>query len=192
MEESDRLKRGGPSKFAERLVWLLLPPPYREHVLGDLRERYAAPLQYAFDAASAIPCVILSQIRRTTDPAVLLMEALVLYLSFFATAWYTRPASFFYDENGLVRLALPTAVSLVAFVLVDAYANPARRWPLKPALQAALAMGFAFLSQASLVTSPGLSVPFEVMLVGGAMSLLLISAIRILFDAGGRHPTGTG
>ena len=107
------------------------------------------------------------------------------------TAWYTRPASFFFDENGLVRLALPTAVSLVAFVLVDAYSNPARRWPLKPALQAALAMGFAFLSQASLVRSPELSVPFEVMLVGGAMSLLLSSAIRILFDAGGRHPTGT-
>ncbi len=183
------MTRGSPSRLAERLVWLLLPPAYREPVLGDLRERYVSPAQYLLEAASVIPCVVMSGIRRTTDPGVFLLEALVLYLSFFTTAWYTRPASFFFAENGLVRLAVPTAVTLLAFVLVDAYANPEKRFPLKPALQAALAMGFAFLSQASLVKSPELAVPFEVLLVGGAMSLLLISAIRMVFDSGGR-PTG--
>ena len=81
----------------------------------------------------------------------------------------------------MVRLALPTAVALAAFVLVDAYANPKNRWPLKPVLQAALAMVFASLSQASLLQDPELSVPFQVMAVGGATSLLLISAIRMLF-----------
>ncbi|HUJ51816.1 MAG TPA: hypothetical protein VLW25_16525 [Bryobacteraceae bacterium] len=54
------------------------------------------------------------------------------------------------------------------------------------------AIGFAFLSQASPVTSPELSVPFEVILVGGAMSLLLTSANSLLFNTGGTHPTGTG
>jgi hypothetical protein len=175
------LKQNGPSWFAECLVRLLLPPVYREQVLGDLRERYESPAQYFLDAASAIPCVVWSRIRRTTDPAVLLMEALVLYLSFFATAWYTGPESFFTADNGMARLALPTAVSLAAFVLVDAYANPKHSWPLKPVLQAALAMVLAFLSQASLLQDPELSVPFQVMVVGGAMSLLLISAIRMLF-----------
>jgi hypothetical protein len=183
------LTSGSPSRFAERLVWLLLPPVYREPVLGDLRERYVSPAQYFLDAVVVIPCVLVSRIRRTTDPGVLLLEALVLYLSFFTTAWYTRPASFFTAENGLARLAVPTVVSLLAFVLVDAYANPEKRLPLKPALQAALAMGFAFLSQASLVRSPELAVPFQVLLVGGAASLLLISAIRMLFDSGDR-PAG--
>lgn len=179
----------GPWRCFELLIGLLLPPPYREQVLGDLRERYTSPLKYFVDAASAIPCVIVSQIRRTTEPAVFLMEALVLYLSFFAVARYTQPSSFFYGENGLVRLAIPTAISLLAFVLVDAYADPQKRRPLKPALQAVLAIGFAFLSQASLVNSPAFSVPFQIMLFGGAMSLLVISAIRMLFDSGGRRPT---
>jgi hypothetical protein len=177
--------------LAECLVRLLLPPVYREQVLGDLRERYETGVQYFFDAWSVIPCVVWSRIRRTTDPAVLLMEALVLYMSFLATAWYTGPRSFFYDDNGMVRLALPTGVALAAFVLVDAYANPERRWPLKPVLQAALAMSVAFLSQASLFQDPELSVPFQVMVVGGAMSLLLISAIRMLFSGSeGGRPAG--
>jgi len=188
MGKGSGLKRAAPSRSAECIVRLLLPPVYREQVLGDLRERYESGFQYFFDALSAIPCVLSSRIRRTSDPAVLLMEALVLYLSFFATAWYAAPASFFYDDNGPVRLALPTAVALLAFVLVDAYADPAKRWPLKPVLQAALAMGFAFVSQASLFKDPELAVPFQVMLVGSAMSLLLISAIRMLFTGSSGRP----
>jgi hypothetical protein len=183
------LTRGTPSRFAERLVWLLLPPPYREPVLGDLRERYESPVQYFFDAVFVIPCVLASRIRRSTNPGVLLMEALVLYLSFFTTAKFTRPESFFSVENGMVRLVLPTAVALLGFVLVDAYSNPEKHGPLKPALQTVLAMSFAFLSQASLVTSPGLAVPFEVLVAGCAMSLLVISALRMLFDSGDR-PAG--
>lgn len=186
------LKNGGPSGIAEAVVWCLLPPAAREHVVGDLHERYVSPRQYFLDAASVVPCVILSRIRRTTDPAVLLMEALVLYLSFFAAAWYKGPAEFLSQQNGLVRLAIPTAVALLAFRLVDAYANPKRRWALKPVLQAALGMGFAFLSQATLVANRDWTVPFPIMLIGSAMGLLLISAIRMLFAAGDHRPTGTG
>jgi hypothetical protein len=74
---------------------------------------------------------------------------------------------------------------------VDAYADPAKRSPLKPVVQAALGTGFAFLSQATLATSPSLAVPNRIVLLGG-MSLPLISAIRIFFAAGDQRPTGTG
>jgi hypothetical protein len=36
----------------EALVGLLTPPACRDHVLGDLHERYSSPAQYLVDA----PC----------------------------------------------------------------------------------------------------------------------------------------
>lgn len=185
------MTRGAPSKIAETVVRLLLPPAAREHVLGDLKERYSSPRRYFLDAVSAVPCVILSRIRRTTDAAVLLMEALVLYLSFYGAAWYIDPTSFLFEQNALLRLAIPTAAALIGFMLVDAYADPAKRSPLKPVVQAALGTGFAFLSQATLATRTALAVPNRIVLLGG-MSLPLISAIRIFFAAGDQRPTGTG
>jgi len=182
----------GPSRVAELIVHWLLPPASREHVLGDLRERYSSGLQYFMDALSAVPCVIWGRIRRTTDPAVLLMEALILYVSLCAAAWYLGPASFLYEQNGLLRLAIPTAVSLLGFVLVDAYSDSKKRSVLKPVLQAALGVGFAFLSQSTFATNPEWHAPFPIMLLGCGMSLLLISAIRMLFAASGHRPTGTG
>ena len=38
-------KLTGPSALAERLVQLLIPPPARETVVGDLREIYRGPAQ---------------------------------------------------------------------------------------------------------------------------------------------------
>jgi hypothetical protein len=55
----------------EAVVSRLLPPAYREHVLGDLRERFgesdagARWLRYAGDAATTVPYVLRSQMRRT-------------------------------------------------------------------------------------------------------------------------------
>ncbi len=52
-------------------VSVLLPPPYREPVLGDLQERFgqrgarARWLGYVVDAATTVPQVLRSQMRRT-------------------------------------------------------------------------------------------------------------------------------
>lgn len=170
-----------PPKVTEAIVGFLIPPACREHVLGDLHERYVSPGQYTLEAARTVPLVILSRIRRTTDPQVLLMEALVLYISFIAAAWYLDPA-FLSGPWGLLRLAVPAAIVLVALIFADAYADPTRRSPLKPVLGAALGVGFAFLSQA--ILSAGnrkFTVPRWIMIYGGAMSLLLVSALRIIF-----------
>ena len=136
-----------PPKVIEAVVGLLIPPACREHMLGDLHERYTSLQQYIADAVSAVPCVILSRIRRTTTPQVLLMEAFALYASFLAATWQFDGMPFLYEQRGFLRLAIPTVVALVGLMLGDAYASPGKRSPLKPILEAALGVAFAFLSQ---------------------------------------------
>src|ERR1044071_4232806 len=72
MGEGDRLMRRTPSRFAETVVAIFVPPGRREEVLGDLYERFHSPLRYAADALHTVPLVILSKMRRITDPQVLL------------------------------------------------------------------------------------------------------------------------
>src|SRR6516225_7621174 len=86
--ERGGLMRSGPSKVAEAIVTLLLLPACREEVLGDLHERYRSPLQYGVEALCTVPLVILSRIRRTSDPRVLLIQAFALYASFLTAAWF--------------------------------------------------------------------------------------------------------
>ncbi len=56
--------RSRPSKTAEAIVAIFLPPACREEVLGDLHERYRSPGQYALDAIRTVPLVIYSRIIR--------------------------------------------------------------------------------------------------------------------------------
>lgn len=185
------MKKGAPSKAAEAVLGLLIPPACREQVLGDLHERYTGPAQYFGDALSAVPCVIISRIRRTTDPQVLLMEAFALYLSFVGVARISGQSAFLFEPWGLVRLAIPTAVVLVALVLADAYADPAKRSRVKPMVQTALCIGFAFLSQATFwATDPDLAVPARIMLYGAGISLVLVSALRVFFPKDDNRPRG--
>jgi hypothetical protein len=183
--------KAAPSKTAETVLGILLPPSCREQVLGDLHERYTGPHQYLVDALSAVPCVIVSRIRRTTDPQVLLMEAFALYLSFVGVARITGQNSFLYEPRGLLRLAIPVAVTLFALVLADAYADPAKRSPIKPMLQTAFCIGLAFLSQATFwATDPELAVPLRIMLYGAGISLVLVSALRVFFPKDDHRPRG--
>jgi hypothetical protein len=62
------MMQSGPPKWLERVVEFLLPSDYREHVLGDLYERYQSPAQYARDAFRTAPRVIWCHIRRTFAP----------------------------------------------------------------------------------------------------------------------------
>ena len=54
-----------PPALIDALVRRLVPPACREHVVGDLWERYTSPRHYALDAVRTIPAVVASQIRRT-------------------------------------------------------------------------------------------------------------------------------
>jgi hypothetical protein len=168
-------------KPIERIVGFFIPPACRQEVLGDLHERYQSTTRYAGDALTTVPLVILSRIRRTTDPVVFLMEAIVLYSSYLAAAFFLDK-SLLTDALGFSRLGLPIAISLLVLVLADAYADPKNRSPLKPMLGAALGAAFAWLSQAVLVAgNADFALPRWIMIAGSSAGLLLVSALRLLF-----------
>ena len=169
-------------KYLENIFRLLFPPACREHVLGDLQERYKSPKSYVIDALSVLGPVIISAIRRTTDPQVFLIEAVTIYLSFMTSSWYLGERTFLYNHAGFVRLALPTTIAAVALLFCNAYSDTTKTSYSKPILQSATSLSLAFLGQALLFDSnANLSVPFRTLLYGSLLSLLLISPIRILF-----------
>jgi hypothetical protein len=171
--------RSGPSKAAEAIVAVLLPPACRDEVLGDLHERYRAPLQYGWEAFHTIPLVIISRIRRTADPPVVLLQAIALYVSFLGAAWL-QGGTLLREPLVPLRLALPAVVALLGLVLEDAYANPGGR--RKIARGPALAIALAALSQGMLVASKSyLGLPISITVYGSATGLILSSVVRILF-----------
>jgi len=118
--------RAGPSKIAEAIVAFFVPPACREEIVGDLHERYSSPWQYARDALVTVPLVISSRIRRTTDAHVFMLQVLAIYGSFLLAAWL-KDRAFLNEPWGLLRLALPAGLMLVALILEDAYAKPGWR-----------------------------------------------------------------
>jgi hypothetical protein len=118
----------------QAIVGLFIPPASREEVMGDLQERCISlnkpVMHYVRDSLRALPLVIDSRIRRSTDAQLLLISALVLYLSYFTAAWFTDRTAL-WEPWGLLRLAFPGAVTLLGLVLGDAYAKPGHRSPLR-------------------------------------------------------------
>ena len=170
-----------PPRWAEMLVTLLVPPAAREEILGDLHERYTGLARYASDAASTIPLIIASRMRRTADASTVFMEAVVLYISFLCAALYEK-ATILSDEWALIRLAIPPAIALAAFRVADAYGTRGGPPALKQFRTVAVGVGFAFLAQTALSTgSPSVALPQRILLLGGALSLPLVTTVRILF-----------
>ena len=117
----------GPPKILEDLAKILIPPACREEVLGDLYERYKSPRQYLGDLLSTLPFVTLSRIIRTTPIQLLLMDALFVYGSFLAAAWYLAK-TLITDAGGLVRLAIPSGLTLLSLLISEAFTPPLKRW----------------------------------------------------------------
>jgi hypothetical protein len=97
-----------PPELIERAVRLLVPAPAREHVLGDLAERYESPRQYLGEALRTLPFVLVSQIRRTSNIAAWPIVAVLMLVGFGA-------------GNGLAPAAVATGVTLLGYMLRDAY-----------------------------------------------------------------------
>ena len=101
-----------------------------EDVLGDFEEGAKSRRQYVKEAVSVFAPVIISRIRRVTDVQVLLMQALALYASFAAAAWYLGESEFLYQRAGLMLLAIPTAVSIAALLIVKCVRESRAAGPL--------------------------------------------------------------
>ena len=98
-----------PPAIADAIVRALIPPACREAVIGDLWERYTSPRAYVFEALRALPFLVLSRIRRTTNAPMVALAFLMLFVSF----------------GGSPRLwlnaVIPALAVLATFLLRDAY-----------------------------------------------------------------------
>ena len=166
----------GPPKIAEALFGWLVPPACREEVLGDMRERNQSSAKYLVEATCTIPCVIYSRIRRT-DAVLTLMEAVSTYTAFVASARWLAP-QLLLSEYGFARLAIPAAIIVVAIILADAYSDPKKRSPLKPIFGPALGLILSFAVE----LNHSLSIEASVLAWGGALSVLLVSTLRLIFS----------
>jgi hypothetical protein len=158
------------------------PGPARlpQEVVGDLHERYRS-CQYAIDALLTVPLVILSRIRRTADPQIVLIQAFALYASFLCSAW-AQDAALLQARWGLLRLAIPAGITLLVVMLEDAYASPGRRSPLSLVRGPVLGLAFALASQGMFWSgNPDLALPRWILLYGTAMSLPAVLRRAVLF-----------
>jgi hypothetical protein len=165
-----------PSKIAEALVCWLLPPACREEVLGDMRERNQNSAQYLVEATWTVPSVIYSRICRTTDAVLTLMLAISMYTAFVMSAWWLDRELLF-REYGYARVAIPPAIFLVPILLADAYSDPQKRWPLKPLFGPILGLAFAYAVE----LNHRWALPSSVLAWGGAVSVVLVSTLRLTF-----------
>jgi hypothetical protein len=178
-----------PSKTAEAIVGALIPAACREEILGDLHERYISPRQYGLEALRTIPLVIVSRMRRTADPQVLLMQVFAWYVSFLGAAWL-QDRAFLNAPLGLVRLAIPAGMAILALILEDAYAKVPR--PAKALARGPLlGIGFALASQGIFrIGNPELAVPGWIAFYGSATGFLMSCAVRMLFPPGSQQLQG--
>lgn len=166
----------GPSKIAEAIVYWLLPPTRREEVLGDMRERNLGSAQFLIEATHTVPSVIYSFVRRTADPVLTLMAAVLMCTAFMAAArWLNR--ELFVREDGFAQIAIPPAIILVTIILADAYSDPKKRSPLKPLFGPALGLALTYAAELSC----GSALSASVLASGGTLSVLLVSTLRLIF-----------
>ena len=138
----DRKMETRPPALIEEIVRVLTPPACREHVLGDLSERYASPRSYILDALRTLPFVVMSRIRRTIDPAMFLVGVLLIWgLVFWSPAQPTWMAG-----------VIPTVVASVVLALRDAYR------PLAPKAWRVVSLDMVYLVAAVAVSQAILAV----------------------------------
>ena len=166
----DRKVEARPPKVIERVVQLLMPPASREHVLGDLSERYLSPRQYLVDALRILPFVLVSRVRRTCNPQ--LDTAVVVMLWFWAVIWGS-------GEHVWIAAGIPVFVAISVLILRGAYrANHLEFLPPPPADYEWAASG-VLLSQVILeITSPTLLLSTDALLGGFPVGFMMIFFIR--------------
>jgi hypothetical protein len=179
-----------PSKLIEALeaiVERLLPPACREHVLGDLRERYKSEGQYLLDALAIIPLVIASQVRRTFDIQLFLAQAAALYISYAGASLIFGPG-YLYDHSKLLPVAIVIGMALFVLVLCEAYEGPNRQSQRRPGPDLT-AFLFIWFSQALIGNLKSEWIlPVLLMLIGSHFSLLLLYIVRRLYRTVPRSP----
>ena len=139
-----------PPVLIDAVVRALIPPACREHVIGDLWERYRSPWQFVLDAAGTIPFVVASQIRRTSTLAGVIIHAFVLFVSLGVGS--KRPVAAVAALGG----------AMLGFVLRDAYKRGISVSVRQVAIDLAFGAGGLIASQAIVALAlPGELLPLS-------------------------------
>ena len=109
MEPKSKMEARPPA-LMEAVVRLLTPAACREHVLGDLCERYRSRRQYAFEALTTIPFVVASRIRRTSSVGLLTLQVIGVCVGFLTSPPF-----------GLAAMTAAAAGALIMLLARDAY-----------------------------------------------------------------------
>ena len=161
-----------------RLVRALVPPASREHVLGDLLERYVSPRRYLLDALRTLPYIIASRLRRTTHPLGL---ALVGAFLWWAVFWGNR-------QQGPAVAIFPTLLTLAVLALRDVYRAPISSWARASVVDVAIAAGAVLLSQALFAfAAPALVLNRETLLLGFPAGFVILFFMRLQSPPGFTH-----
>jgi hypothetical protein len=181
-----------PPKLIEDIVGKLIPPACREHVLGDLYERYQSPVQYILESTHILPFIIASRIRRTFRLELFLSEAFGLYIAF-AGAALAGGLEYIYDHAAYAALAIVIATALLVLVLCDAYADPQDQSSRRLRFEVALAALCTFVARSlAQMWNPNWALPMWVMLVGSGVSLPMLMMVRQLFRQQGAKTATSG
>jgi hypothetical protein len=127
-----------------------------------------------------------SQIRQNTDLRIFLLEAFGVCYSFTAAAFRSDHPSILEDPWALVRLAIPAISVLLALLLRNACSGSDERPHYASAVDVALALALAVLSQVVLSKiAPAWMLPRWAPTQGGLAGWMFLSVLRALFPP---HP----
>jgi hypothetical protein len=167
-----------PPALLEAIAAWMLPSAYREHVLGDLSERYQSPSKYILDALSTIPRLIISQVRRTWDGALIAIEACAVFMAFEST-WRFAGLPLADDSGQLASLAFSVAAGLIGLILHGVYTNGRRR-PHSISVSAGIICFTSVVAGQVLALgiAPRLMLPWTVIFHGGPLAAAIVTLVN--------------
>src|SRR5580692_2135780 len=133
----DQSLTAAPSPLLENAIACTLPPCAREIVLGDLREIYRTPAQYAVEALRTVPLVVLSAAWRSINLPLLLLQGGLIFAAL-------RGLQAIMPFGTLDCLAF-TLLTLLTLVIRDTWRRPTRPAAQNAVRQAILAGVFLLL-----------------------------------------------
>ena len=107
-----------PRPLAERIIAALLPASRRDEVMGDLQERFESTRQYLLDASQAVPLVIWSQVRRTTNLARLGAQATGMLAALLLASAFLAPDLVLQPTFGW-QILVPAGIALLTIIFRD-------------------------------------------------------------------------
>jgi hypothetical protein len=171
-----------PPEVVATLVRALVPPASREHVLGDLQERYVSPRGYLADALRVVPFIIASRLRRTTQPLLALFYGGFLWLGVF---WGNQQASVF-------AALIPTLITLAVLALRDVYRGATPKWPRAAAVDVGLAAAVVLIGEAIVfMAAPALVLARDTLTIGFPLGFLILFGARLQIPGGFHQPAAS-